>query len=72
MKLFHEQSDSIKYFNSEKKKWKLKVESNLSWFPEKSDKICTPNVSDQILKFLLSTEKITRICEWARLFPTLF
>ena len=35
------------------------------WVPEKSDKICTCHVGDQILKFLTPTEKITHISEWA-------
>ena len=32
-----------------KQKWKLKVESNLSWVPEKSYKILTRHVGNQIL-----------------------
>ena len=40
---------------------KLKVESNLSWVPEKLDKIFTRHVADQILKLLSPTYKITRI-----------
>ena len=35
-----------------KRKWKLKVESNLSWVPENKS-FCRPQ------------KKITRICEWA-------
>ena len=37
---------------------KVKVESNLSWVLEKSDKILTRHVGDQILKFLSPTENL--------------
>ena len=49
-----------------KTKEKVKSWVNLSWLiPEKSDKIITRKVGDQILKFLLPTEKITCVCEYA-------
>ena len=55
-----------------KRKWKLKVESNLSWVPENSYKNITRHVGDQILKVFSPTDKNTshfRVGEW--LFTTL-
>lgn len=47
-----------------KKVLNLKILSNLSLVPEKSDQIFTPHVGDKILK-IVPTHKITHICEWA-------
>ena len=44
--------------------YQLIVESNLSQVPEKSNKIFTRHLGDQILKFLSPTEQITHICKW--------
>ena len=66
MTLINEESDSKMFYQLQIARTKVKVKS---WVKpqsrsEKSNKIFTRHLGDQILKFLSPTEKITHICKW--------
>ena len=64
----NEKSGSRKCFFGNKwwkQKWKLKVESNLSRVPEKSEKIFTRHVGDEIFKFMSPIDKISKLHAFA-------